>query len=58
VPPDISTHPQSQTVLAGTNLAGATSISLLLTNVQLEDMGDFTVVVPSPYGSVNSDSIR
>ena len=36
------------------NVSGATSSGLLLSNAQLSDAGDYTVVVGNPYGSVTS----
>jgi hypothetical protein len=78
VPPAIVTQPQSQTVLAGTNMIlsvtvtgtsplsyqwkfngtnrdGATSANLVLTNVQLEDAGDYTVAVTNSAGHALSE---
>jgi hypothetical protein len=43
-----------QWCLNGTNLAGATSSTLALTNVQMTDAGDYTVVVTNVAGSVTS----
>jgi hypothetical protein len=78
LPPVISTHPQSQSVLTGaavtfsvtasgsgtlsyqwlrngTAIAGATSASLALTNVQVADAGTYTVRVTNANGSVTSN---
>lgn len=38
----------------GTNLSGATSASLLLSNVQPSNAGDYTVVVTNAFGSITS----
>ncbi|HEX2099147.1 MAG TPA: immunoglobulin domain-containing protein, partial [Candidatus Synoicihabitans sp.] len=76
--PAFTTHPQSQTVAAGsnvtftvtvtgspvptlqwrrdgTNLAGATSASLALTNVQAANAGSYTVVATNAAGSATSN---
>ncbi len=36
------------------DLAGATNASLILTNVQLSQAGDYSVTVSNPYGTTNS----
>lgn len=78
VAPSITTEPESQTVMAGTNvllsvsvtgtpylsyqwqfqgsdIPGATSASLLLSNVQLEASGIYTVTVTNSAGGTISD---
>ena len=40
--------------LDGTNVTGATNASLVLTNVQLNQAGLYSVFIASPYGSTNS----
>jgi uncharacterized delta-60 repeat protein len=42
--------------LNGTNIAGATNTSLTLTNVQLNQAGNYTVLVTNLYGSVLSSN--
>ena len=77
--PVISTHPQSQTVAAGstvtfsvsaagtqplayqwrrngTNIAGATSSSLTLSNVQLAQEGGYSVIVSNSAGAITSNT--
>ncbi|MGP8054830.1 MAG: protease pro-enzyme activation domain-containing protein, partial [Limisphaerales bacterium] len=38
----------------GTNIAGATNMTLTLTNVQLNQTGDYAVLVTNVYGATNS----
>ncbi|MGA8149280.1 MAG: LamG-like jellyroll fold domain-containing protein, partial [Gallionellaceae bacterium] len=45
-----------QWMLNTTNLAGATNASLILTNVQLTNAGNYTVTVTNAYGSVTSSN--
>jgi uncharacterized repeat protein (TIGR01451 family) len=42
---------------SGTNLVGATSNVLVVTNVQLDDLGSYAVQVTNAFGSTNSASV-
>ena len=43
-----------QWLLNGTNIAGATTSTLTITNTRQEDLGAYTVVITNTYGSITS----
>ncbi len=45
-----------QWLLDGTALAGATASSLVLTNVQLTDLGNYSVIVSNQFGTIASSN--
>ena len=47
-----------QWLLNGTNLAGATGATLLLTNIQHSQVGDYSVIISGPIGSVTTTPAR